>query len=98
MSITAEDNQQATKVMFRCVQKEGFREKKRSHLENLYPFIDAEGLIRARGRLITSEDLSFGQKHPIVLVSNHHVTLIVLRNEHLENHQIEIGQLRSMVQ
>ena len=83
--------------MFRCVQKEGYRVK-RSRLENSNPFIDADGLIRARVRLISSKDLSFAQKYPIFLNSNHHVTLIVLRNEHLENHHIEIEQLRSMVQ
>ena len=62
------------------------------------PFLDAESLMRARGRLIRSKDLSDSQKQPTILDSNHHVTEIFFRTQYLENHRIGIEQLRSIVQ
>ena len=50
-----------------------FQRKKQTHLKKLNPIINAEGLMRARGRLIRPKDLSFAQKHPLILDSQHHV-------------------------
>ena len=40
------------------------------------------GLMKVRGRLIQDEILE-SQKHSIVLPKNHHVTKLIIRDEHL---------------
>ncbi|XP_067208500.1 uncharacterized protein [Linepithema humile] len=47
-------------------------------LANLNPFLDENGLIRVGGRLQKSE-LSFGQKHPILLPNRHSLTDNIIR-------------------
>ena len=87
----------AKKAIFRSVQQESFKEVKLTHLQKKNPFLDVDGLLRARGRLVKSKELTFAQKHPIILDGKHHVTGILLRNEHLENHHVGNEQLRTMV-
>lgn len=53
---------------------------KRSKLLCLNPFIH-ESTIRVGGRLIHS-DLKFDKKHQIILPKGHHLTQLILRNEH----------------
>ncbi|XP_070515381.1 uncharacterized protein [Cardiocondyla obscurior] len=48
---------------------------------NLNPFLDDRDLIRVGGRLQMS-DLSFGQNHPILLPSQHHLTNKIIRELH----------------
>ncbi|XP_071576788.1 uncharacterized protein [Temnothorax nylanderi] len=53
----------------------------RSKIINLNPFLDAEGLIRVGGRLQRS-NLTFSQKHPILLPSRHRLTDSIIREIH----------------
>ncbi|XP_072397992.1 uncharacterized protein [Diabrotica undecimpunctata] len=57
---------------------------KRSELLSLAPFIDDKGLLRLSGRLKHS-DLSFNQKHPIILPRNHKLTELIIMQEHIRN-------------
>ncbi|XP_026479809.1 uncharacterized protein LOC113386232 [Ctenocephalides felis] len=52
-----------------------------SKLKSLNPFVDAEGLLRVGGRL-ENADVSYDQKHPIILPKNHLVTDLLTRSEH----------------
>ncbi|XP_026476038.1 uncharacterized protein LOC113381302 [Ctenocephalides felis] len=52
-----------------------------SKLKSLNPFVDAEGLLRVGGRL-ENADISYDQKHPIILPKNHLVTDLLTRTEH----------------
>lgn len=54
-----------------------------SRLIPLNPFLDSTGIIRVGGRLAHS-DLPEGQRHPILLPSNHHITQIIIRAEHVK--------------
>ena len=62
--------------------KHGEKIDNRSRLIPLNPFIDNQGILRVGGRLAHSE-LSYNQKHPILLPSKHYVTRLVIREEHL---------------
>lgn len=46
------------------------------------PFIDAEGIVRVGGRLHNAQ-ISYNQKHPIILPKNNHVTNLIIWREHL---------------
>ena len=83
----------ASLTIFKLVQAEKFpkellalsREKNvcpKSNLLRLNPFLDG-GLIRVGGRLSNANILS-AQKHPIVLPKNHHITTIIIRDEHIK--------------
>ena len=52
----------------------------------LSPFLDGEGLIRAKGRIGKSQ-LDFNAKHRILLHWKHHVVELFLRNEHKNQYE-----------
>ncbi|XP_067208930.1 uncharacterized protein [Linepithema humile] len=54
---------------------------KKNNIAALNPFIDNDGLIRVGGRLKNS-DLTFSQKHPILLPSRHFLTDLIIREIH----------------
>ncbi|XP_053973204.1 uncharacterized protein LOC128873578 [Hylaeus volcanicus] len=54
---------------------------KNSRLANLSPFIDENSLVRVGGRL-KNANISFAQKHSILLPSRHHVTDLIIRATH----------------
>ena len=53
-----------------------------SRLIPLNPFVDNQGILRVSGRLVHLE-LSYEQKHPILMPANHHITRLIIREEHL---------------
>ncbi|XP_076549204.1 uncharacterized protein LOC143306713 [Osmia lignaria lignaria] len=53
----------------------------KSRLIPLKPFLDKQGILRVGGRLIHSE-LPKEQKHQIILPSDHHITRLIIREEH----------------
>ncbi|XP_044597974.1 uncharacterized protein LOC123274434 [Cotesia glomerata] len=55
-----------------------------SSIESLSPIIDNDGLLREGGRLRHS-NLSTSQKHLIILPKNHHVTKLIILEEHVRN-------------
>lgn len=58
---------------------------KSSRLASLNPFLDGDGLLRVGGRL-SKADIPEMQKHPIILPSQHHITTLILRKEHIRLH------------
>lgn len=52
-------------------------------IASLNPFLDSQGILRIGGRL-SNADIPFEQKHPILLPSKNHITLLLLRKEHLK--------------
>ncbi|XP_039306760.1 uncharacterized protein LOC113004056 [Solenopsis invicta] len=61
----------------------------KSKFANLNPFIDEYGLIRVGGRLQKS-DLTFAQKHPILLPSRHSLTDRIIREIHEKHYHTGI--------
>ncbi|XP_070170934.1 uncharacterized protein [Polyergus mexicanus] len=57
------------------------RSIKKSNIAALNPFIDENGIIRVGGRLKMSE-LTFTQKHPILLPSRHFLTDLIIKETH----------------
>ena len=55
---------------------------KHSKLLSLNPFIDGVGILRVGGRLHFANDLTFEQKHPIIIPAKHQVTANLIREAH----------------
>ncbi|XP_051156765.1 uncharacterized protein LOC127278878 [Leptopilina boulardi] len=53
-------------------------------LSPLSPFLDSKGILRVGGRLNQS-DLNYDRKHPILLIKNHIVTNLIIRDQHLKS-------------
>lgn len=68
----------------RCSLKKGPL-KKISPIRRLDPFIDQQGILRVSGR-IKHADLSFQEKHPLILPKKGHVTELVIRHHHAKSH------------
>jgi len=54
----------------------------KSHLQPLQPFLDKEGYLRVGGRLQHSH-LPYDSKHQLILPPVHHITELIIINEHL---------------
>ena len=72
--------------------------KKTSSLYRLHPFIDEDGVLRVGGR-IRNASISYDVKHPVILPSQGHVTMLLVRHHHERiSHQgrgITLNDLRS---
>lgn len=89
--LTAIDFKDAEKRILKICQAEQYsdviknlrkqKDIKTNRIANLNPFLDVDGLIRVGGRLQKS-NLTFAQKHPILLPSYHPVTDIIIREIH----------------
>ncbi|XP_026474282.1 uncharacterized protein LOC113377981 [Ctenocephalides felis] len=93
LSVPELDN--ALKVILKLVQLETFTKviknlqdskhtpslKLMSELKSLHPFLDKSGFLRVGGR-IENADVSYEQKHPIILPKKHYVTRLLLKQEH----------------
>ncbi|MCI0558466.1 MAG: hypothetical protein MN733_08220, partial [Nitrososphaera sp.] len=55
--------------------------QRKNKLTRLNPFIDEDGILRVGGRLQHSM-LPFSARHPVILPKNHHVTALIILNEH----------------
>ncbi|XP_028404109.1 uncharacterized protein LOC114526789 [Dendronephthya gigantea] len=68
-----------------------------SDIRQLSPFLDQEDILRVGGRLHHS-DLSFAERHPILLPKNHNVTKLIIRHYHQRVHHqgrvITQGEIR----
>lgn len=53
----------------------------KSKIASLHPFIDKDGLIRVGGRL-KSSNLTYAQKHPVLIPSRHHLIDLIIRETH----------------
>lgn len=56
--------------------------KLKTNLSNLNPFLDSSSLLRIGGRL-QNANLSYSQRHPIILQKGSHITKLIILNEHL---------------
>ncbi|GFX27296.1 putative gag-pol protein [Trichonephila clavipes] len=54
----------------------------KSPLRSLHPFIDEHGLVRVGGRLQNSQ-LRFNSKHPIILPSQHSISELLIKEQHI---------------
>nr|CAI5836912.1 unnamed protein product [Callosobruchus analis] len=84
---------QSTELLLRLAQRDSFYDDinilkksqnlpKESKLLRLDPFLDSKNILRVGGRLHLS-DLTFRQKHPVLLSPKHHFTQLLVRYEHL---------------
>lgn len=69
----------------------------RSHLLPLSPFLDKDGLMRARGRL-RKANIEYQTKHPIILSSKHPVVKLFLEHQHRQYHHQGVEYIRSQLQ
>ena len=94
--------------IFRLIQQEQFPEEitalqtgkelpKCSKLLQIDPFLDGNGLLRAKGR-ISKSHLDYETKHPILLHWKHHAVELFLRNEHLRYYHEGTEYVRNQVQ
>ena len=54
----------------------------KSQLQPLHPFLDKEGFLRVGGRLQHSH-LPYDSKHQLILPPAHHITELIIMNEHM---------------
>ncbi|XP_024878636.1 uncharacterized protein LOC112458998 [Temnothorax curvispinosus] len=56
---------------------------KKNRILSVSPFLDVDGVLRVGGRL-RHADLTFAQKHPILLPANNHVFELIIRETHIK--------------
>ena len=66
-------------------------------LAKFSPFFDNTGIIRVGGR-IKHANLSFEQRHPILLSTKHDLVKVLLRDLHLEHNHEGVEYIRSVIQ
>lgn len=71
-------------VLKRGLEQEDCQISKKSSIISLTPFMDQNGVIRVRGRIDASPELTFDQKHPIILPRCRFST-VLLRELHQKN-------------
>ena len=90
--LNTQELNESTNLLIKCVQAGTFSIKiskskgnqelhKTSLLIKLNPFLDDRGLLRVGGRILNSK-ISYDQKYPIILASNHKFTYLIIKNEH----------------
>ena len=106
--VNIEEREKAKATIFKLLQQEQFGEEmkslkaereipKASKILQFSPFLDEEGLIRAKGRIGKSK-LDFNAKHPILLHWKHHAVELFLRKEHKDNQHEGTEHVRNIVQ
>ena len=106
--LSVEEREYAKRTIFKLVQQELFPNEfsaltKSQNISNsskilqFTPFIDANGLIRAKGRLGKS-DIDYDTKHPILLHWKHPAVELFLRSEHRRNFHEGTEYVRNVVQ
>ena len=106
--VSIEETEKAKSIVFKLLQQEQFGEQmkslkvekeipKGSKILQFSPFLDEEGLTRAKGRIGKSQ-LDFNAKHPILLHRKHRAVELFLRNEHKNNQREGTEHVRNFVQ
>ncbi|GBN00176.1 hypothetical protein AVEN_206044-1 [Araneus ventricosus] len=105
-SISVEEFQHAKKYLVKTIQVNVFSAEinalkknesiKRTNVSNLNVFLDDDDLIRVGGRLTNSE-LSFDQKHPILLPRDQKLTDIIMEHFHIKNLHVGAKTLLHLV-
>jgi len=82
----------AENIVLKWVQQDGFQKElqclrnnrnlhRKSKLASLCPFVDKSGLMRVGGRL-RHASIPENQKHPIILPAKHHVSSLIMQENH----------------
>ena len=106
--VSIEERRKAKATIFKLLQQEQFGEEMKSlkaekeipkgiKILQFSPFLDEEGLIRAKSRIGKSQ-LDFNAKHPILLHWKHHEVEFFLRNEHKDYQHEGTEHVRNIVQ
>ena len=104
---SSEEREKAKATIFKLLQQEQFGEEmkslkaereipKVSKILQFSPFLDEDGLIRAKGRIGKSQ-LDFNAKHPILLRWKYHAVELFLRNEHKDKQHEGTEHVRNIV-
>lgn len=94
-SLSVKELEYANSVLDKLCQSETFEQEinylrkrknipKNSPLLSLNPFLDSDGILRVGGRL-ENTNLSFEQRHPVILPKKHIYTEMLIMREHLRN-------------
>ena len=100
--------QRAEEKFLKIIQRETFPEvydgkqmfgntSKGGDLAKFSPFFDVCGMIRIKGR-INHANLSFQQRHPVLLSTKHDMVSVMLRDLQLENNHEGVEYVRSVIQ
>lgn len=92
-SCKVDEHKRAVIQVIKCVQHDVHREElgsllkgaqvpKVSSLQKLNPIIAEDGLLRIGGRIAAAADLSWEEKHPIIIPKNHHIATLLVRHYH----------------
>ncbi|XP_058813849.1 uncharacterized protein LOC131677809 [Topomyia yanbarensis] len=98
--LTSKELRRAEQFHYRTAQHDSYRDdlailtakdqkntiSKRSPLYKLNPFVDADGILRMRGRTINCEYVPMEVKCPIILPRDHAVTKLVVESYHQKFH------------
>ena len=106
--VNIEENEKAKATIFKLLQREHIGEEMKSlkdekeipkgrKILQISPFLDEDGLIRAKGRISKSQ-LDFNAKHPILLHWKLHAVELFFRNEHKDNQHEGTELVRNLVQ
>ena len=71
--------------------------KKSSGIASFSPFIGPGGLVRSTGRIRRLTDVEFDVKHPIILVSQHLLVMMLLNFLHQRIHHQSVDFLRAVI-
>ena len=106
--ISLDEYHYAERITFKLIQMESFTTEydtlvngkefsSKSNIAQLCPFIDNQGILRARGRL-SKADFEFDTKHPILLPSKHPPTRLMMLKCHLDNYHQGVESMRHGLQ
>ena len=107
LGVSIEEREKVKAILFRLIQQEQFDEEMKSlkadkeirigrRILQFSPFLDEEGLIRAKSRTDKSQ-LDFNAKHPILLHWKYHAVELFLQKEHKDNQHEGSEHVRNIV-
>ncbi|XP_070075741.1 uncharacterized protein [Drosophila takahashii] len=107
--ISVKEFSKAMFTLVRIVQQEAFSNElsklrtnkslpNSNKLSQLLPFIDAQGILRVRGRLRNALQLTTQERTPIILPKSHHFTDLVIKNAHLNTMHGGVQLTRAITQ
>jgi len=105
--LQAEELERSMRILLAIAQREKFSEEiqqlshgrklsPKSKLLPLHPFLDTNGLLRVGGRLQKAQ-LDYSQRHPIILPKGHHLTHLIIMEEHLKNLHAGVQSLLAII-
>ncbi|XP_066258254.1 uncharacterized protein [Euwallacea similis] len=107
ISLTVDELNEAQIILVKLAQGETFHKEidelsknnklvSDSQILNLNPFLDSAGILRVGGQL-TNSDLSYEQRHPIILACKHRFTDLVIMDGHMKHLHAGVQNLLSII-